>query len=114
MVSFTSINRTGVYKSFSLLPPTLFSVYLHISEHIWIVTYPEVLSASSGYISENDFPGYNVGKLLLVRIILHLWIDIFKNGWAIVIRRILRIIDTKVFNGDAVRHITGIAEIMLS
>lgn len=54
----------------------LFGVYLHIFEHERVVAEPQVLAASGGHIPENDFPGSDIGKLLLVGIVDHLWIEI--------------------------------------
>ena len=54
----------------------LIGVYLHILEHERVVTEPQVLAAGSCHIPENDFPGSHIGKLLLVGIVGHLWIDI--------------------------------------
>ncbi len=55
---------------------TLIGVYLHILEQKRVVTEPQGLAAGSGHIPENDFPGSDIGKLLLVGIVGHLWIEI--------------------------------------
>ena len=91
----------------------LIGVYLHILEHERFVAESQVLAAGGGNIPENDFPGSDIGKLLLVRILGHLWIDICKNCGTLVILRMIGVIDMKVFNGDPFWHITGVAEIML-
>ncbi len=92
---------------------TLIGVYLHILELEQVVTQPQVLAAGSCHIPENDFPGSNIGKLLLVGIVGHLWIEIRKNGGTLVILRVIGVIDMKGFDGDPFRHITGVSEIML-
>ena len=51
-------------------------VYLHILEHERILTDSQGLAAGSGHIPENDFPGSDIGKLLLVGIVSHLWIEV--------------------------------------
>jgi len=92
---------------------TLIGVYLHILEQKRVVTEPQGLAAGSGHIPENDFPGSDIWKLLLVGIVGHLWIEICKNGGTLVILRMIGVIDMKGFDGDPFRHITGVAEIML-
>src|SRR5690606_621851 len=72
------------------------------------------LAAGSGHISENDFLGFDIGKLLLVGIVGHLWIEICENSRPLVIFRMIGVVDFKIFNGDPFRHITGVAEIMLT
>ena len=72
---------------------TLIGAYLYIFEHERIVTEPQGLAAGSGYISENDFPGADIGKLLMVGIVSHLWIEICKNCRPLVILRIIGVID---------------------
>ena len=60
----------------ALIHFTLFGVHLHILEHEWVIAEPQGLAAGSGHIPENDFPGSDIGKLLLVGIVGHLWIEI--------------------------------------
>ena len=91
----------------------LIGVYLHILEHERVVTEPQSLAAGSGYIPENDFPGSDIGKLLLIGIVGHLWIEICENSRPLVVLRMIGVIDMKGFDGDPFRHITGVAEIML-
>ena len=43
-----------------------------------------------------------------------MWIEICENSRPLVIIRMIRVIDMKIFNGDPFRHITGVAEIMLT
>ena len=92
---------------------TLISVYLHILEQKRVVADPQGLAAGSGHIPENDFPGSDIGKLLMVGIVGHLWIEICKNGGTLVIFRVIGVIDMKGFDGDPFRHITGVSKIML-
>ncbi len=80
----------------------------------WIVTEPQGFAAGSGHIPENDFPGSDIGKLLLVGFVGHLWIEICKNSRTLVILRMIGVVDAKIFNCDPFRHITGVAEIMLT
>ena len=62
---------------------------------------------------KNDFPGSDIWKLLQVRIVGHLWIEICKNGRAPAVLRMVRVVDLEVFDGYPFRHITGVAKIML-
>ena len=96
------------------LQSVLIGVYLHILEHERVVAESQVLAAGSGHIPENDFPGSDEWKLLLVGIVGHLWIECCKNGEALVVRRMIGVIDMKIFDGNPFRHITGVAEIMLT
>lgn len=66
------------------------------------------------YIFENDFLGSYMGILFPVGIIGHSGIEIGKDGRTVVILRMVGIVDAQVFDDDAVRHIRGITEIMLS
>ena len=91
----------------------LIAGYLHILEHERVVAESQVLAAGGGHIPENDFPGSDIGKLLLVGIVGHLRIEICKNGRTLVILRMIGVIDMKGFDGDPFRHVTGVAEIML-
>lgn len=50
--------------------------YLHIFEHEWIIADPQSLAAGGGHIPEDDFPGFDIRKLLQEGIIGHLWIEI--------------------------------------
>ena len=93
---------------------SLIGVYLHIPEHERIVAKPQRLAAGSGYIAENDFLSFYIWKLLLVGIAGHLWIEVGENSRAPVILRMIGVVDPDVFNGDAFRHITGIAKIVLT
>jgi len=88
--------------------------YFHILEHELVIAESQFFAAFGGHIPENNFPGSDVGKLLLVGIVGHLWIDICKNGRPLVILRMTGVIDMKIFDCDPFRHITGVAEIMLS
>ena len=68
---------------------SLIVVYLHILKHKWVVAEPQGLAAGSGYIPENDMLGSDIGKLLLVGIVGHLWIEICKNGRTLVFLRMV-------------------------
>ena len=91
------------------MDPTLFSNDLHIPEHEWIVADSEGFTTGSGHIPENNFPGNDIAKLLLVGFIGHLWIEICKNSRPLVILRMISIVDMKIFNNDPFRHITSVA-----
>ena len=97
----------------ALMQRMLIGVYLHILEQKLVVTDPQSLAACSGHIPENDFPGSDIGKLLLVGRVGHLRIEICKNGGTQVIFRMIGVIDMKGFNGDPFRHIASVSEIML-
>lgn len=92
----------------------LLGAYFDITEHERVVADPQCLAADSGYVPENDFPRFDIGKLLHIGIVGHFWIEIGKNGRPLVVIRMFGIVDLKVFDGDPFRHITGIAEIMLT
>ena len=92
----------------------LIGVYLHILEHERIVTESQGYATCGGHIPENDFPGSDIGKLLHVGIVGHIRIEICKNSWPLVILRMIGVVDIKIFNGNPFRHITGVAEIMLT
>ena len=89
-------------------------VDLHILEHEWIITEPQGLAAGDSHVPENDFPGSDIGKLLQVGFVGHFWIEICKYGGTLVVLRMFGVVDVKVFDCDPFRHITGVAEIMLS
>ena len=91
----------------------LISRDFHILEHERITAYYQVLTAGSGNIPKKNFIGYDIGKLLLIGIIGHFFIEILKNGWTKVIFRMIGIIYMKVFYGDLFGHITGVAKIVL-
>ena len=93
---------------------TLIGVYLHIFEHKRVITKPQGPPTGSCHIPENNFPGPDIGKLLLESIVGHLWIEICENSRTLVICRMIGVVDTKIFNSDPFRHITCIAEIMLT
>ena len=44
----------------------LILIYLHILEQKHVITESQGLVAGSSHISENDFPGSDIGKLLLI------------------------------------------------
>ena len=50
----------------------------------------------------------------MIGIVGHFWIKITKNGWPLVIFGMIGIVNLQVFNRDRFRHITGVAEIMLT
>jgi len=58
-----------------MLRPLIF-VYLHIPEHKCIIAESQGFATGGCHVPENDFPGYDIWKFLLVRIVGHLWIYI--------------------------------------
>ena len=88
--------------------------YLHLYKHEWIVTDSHGLAAGSGHLLEQDFPGSDVGELFLVGSVGELWIEICENCWSLVSLRMTGVVDVQIFNADPFRHVTGIAEIMVT
>jgi hypothetical protein len=93
---------------------SLIGVYLHILEHERVVAEPQGLATSGGHIPQNNFPGSKIGKLLLIGIVGHLRIEICENSRPLVILRMIGVVDIKIVNGDPFRHMTGVAEVMLT
>ncbi len=87
--------------------------HLHILEYERVVTDPQSLAAGGSHVSENDFPCSDKGKLFHKWIVGQIWIKIFKNGRTLIVLRMIRVIDMKIFDDYPFRHKTGIAEIML-
>jgi len=96
------------------MPLRLFSGYFHISKHKRVIAESYVLTTGSGHIPKNDFPGSDQWKFLVVGIVGQFWIKICKNGGALIILRMIGVIDVKRVDGDLVRHITGVPKIMLA
>lgn len=94
--------------------PLLIIVHLHLLEHDRIVTNSQGFATGSGHLPTYDFPGFDIGKLLLVGFVGHLWIEIGENSRALIILRMIGVVDLKIFNGDMLRHIAGVAKIMLT
>jgi hypothetical protein len=93
---------------------SLIECHFCISEHKRIVADANWFTAGGCHLFERHFPGDYVRKFLAVRRILHLRIKIREDGRPRVILRVVRVIDTKIFNHDACRHIAGIPKIMLA
>lgn len=92
----------------------LFRGDLHIFEQIGIVAGAQGLAAGGGYVAENHLFGFDVGELFHVGGVVVAGIEIAENGWSLVTLRMVGVVDAQVFDGDAFRHIAGVAEIMLS
>ena len=91
----------------------MIGVYLHILEHERVVTESQGLAAGNGHVPENDFPGFDIGKLFNVGIVCHFLIEICEYSGTLVILGMIGVVDPEVFNCDPFRHITGVTEIML-
>jgi hypothetical protein len=88
--------------------------HLHILEHKLVITYSQGFATGNGHVLEKDFPGSDIGKLLQVRIVSHIWIEIGKYSRTLIICWKFGIVDTKVFDNDSFWHMAGIAKIMLT
>ena len=58
----------------------------------------QILAADDGHVPENYFSGSDIGKLFQIRIVGHLSIEISKNGWFLIVFRMIGVIDVKVLD----------------
>jgi|GEM_PF-6469057 len=89
------------------------AVYLNIIEHERVVAHSQGLPTGGSDVPEDDRSGSDIGEFFPVGLVRHLWIEICKEGGALVVLRVVGIVDMKRFDGDPFRHVGGIAEIVV-
>ncbi|MEX2395923.1 MAG: hypothetical protein WD491_02815, partial [Balneolales bacterium] len=78
-----------------------------------MVAHSQRLAAGGGHTLENDLFGSHIREFFPIGLVGHLRIEICKNRGALVIVRMIGIIDMEGFDGDPFWHVSGIAEIMV-